>query len=219
MERVRGTLDVPMTTKGVIQVHKDALKLRQLGRVEVIYHSNLQRAAQVARIVAKANDCPTINLGDVLLPWNLGDLQGKPVPLVMDSIRNYVNLPDTKVPGGESFNTFKRRFLPAFYSILDGSRRTKSAIAAHGRTVNLATASLMAGGKSTPDYDIITPAMFSHAAPPGTILYIDPTDLSINHINEMSHTPLLPGVFMIRHGETALNGSGGGESDGGNRGS
>lgn len=204
MELIRGTTDLLMTPAGENQVRNSAKNLVRLGGLDSMYHSNLRRAKKTADIVTRHMPAvKPMDLGDSLLPWNLGDYQGQPVDSACEAINYFVYHPDEVVPGGESFNQFKMRFLPTFRSLMIQGKTRKVGIASHGRTDALSQAHVMAGMPS--DYSLVIPAMFIKE-PPGSILYIAP-DLSMGRITDQSTYTLQSGVYMIRHGSTAWNGS------------
>lgn len=76
--------------------------------IKRIVSSPLQRALRVAEMISRGNIQVTTFNG--LLPWNLGDLQGKTNKLVKDSIQRLLDYPDLKAPHGESYRTFYNRW-------------------------------------------------------------------------------------------------------------
>ena len=160
-----------------------------------------------------------VNLGQKLDPWHLGRFEGQSVDKVKDKMEYYLYNPDEIVPGqgyhapGESFNQFKDRFLSCFIPLLKSSKNKKIGIVCNYRTLTLAKAWIMAGGKGN---EIVYSAMFDPAKT-GEILYIDP-DFPHNYEEiraedapglmawkTATHTKLKNGLYMIRHGETAWN--------------
>lgn len=203
MERVRGQANIPMTPEGEAQVRQSASNLVRLGGLDAMWHSNLNRAKKVAHITTER--MPSVvpqDFGDALLPWNLGDFQGKPVSDVGEKINYYVYHPDEVVPSGESFNQFKQRFLPAFRGAMNQGKTKKIGLAAHGRTDALASAYVYAG---MPEDDQLVIAVMFQKVPTGSVLYVAP-DLSMGRITDQSTYSLQPGVYLIRHGATAWNG-------------
>ncbi len=211
VERIRGTLDIPMNDAGVAQIKHDAEVLHKLGGLDIIFYSDLKRTDETAHILDEALKGPgrvgarMMCLGDRLHPWRLGDFQGKPVKEVVDKLQWYVYHPDEIVPNGESFNEFKVRYLTTFSTILSKSRSYKAGLIGNYRTIALGRAWDLAG--RPPDFTLCTSAMFDTEDQTGEILYFDPTG-GRYPVTENSTGPLSNGTYMIRHGETDYNSPG-----------
>jgi broad specificity phosphatase PhoE len=114
LDRIRGWLDVQLTEGGRAEAREAGRLLRRFP-VGAIYSSDLSRAKETAQIIAKSLGMRVRGVTRALRPWNLGDFQGKPTSESMQEIRMYSDRhPRVKVPGGESFDAFKRRALGAF---------------------------------------------------------------------------------------------------------
>lgn len=75
-----------------------------------IYAGDLQRTRQTAHIIGVKTHTAVTHIG-ALRPWNYGVLTGKPVNAEsLATIQYYQDHPDEKVPKGESFNTFLKRY-------------------------------------------------------------------------------------------------------------
>ena len=74
----QGTADVALNDSGLKEAGKAADRLRDIGRIDVIVSSPLQRALQTATIVAKALDLP-VQTDDVFAECNFGVQQGQPI--------------------------------------------------------------------------------------------------------------------------------------------
>lgn len=206
-ERVRGTTDLPMTSEGRREVREKAELLAKIGKLDTVYHSSLIRAKETAEILAKPSKALVVDLGDLLLPQNLGKLQGRIKSEVIPQLEYYLNQPSKRPPGGESLDDVRNRYLPVFFGLLKGSRYQRSAVVGHGSTQALVHAWIVAGGKQT--WDICLEAL-NFRLPPSTIMYLDPIDmlneLHVQVVSPLSRGPVPFGLFNVRHGMTEWNG-------------
>lgn len=117
-DRIRGWIDLPLSQEGVETAQKAAESLKG-APVQHIYSSDLQRASKTAQLWADASGA-TVSTHQELRPWNLGALQGKHSKDVHGAIGQLVKHPDMPAPGGgESFNQFIGRFLPAIVPLVN----------------------------------------------------------------------------------------------------
>jgi len=83
-----------------------------------LIHSPLTRAKQTAEVINKETGIPIIGEDKGLMPWDVGDYTGKSVKDSLPILQRYMNeLANVAIPGGESFNTFKQRYLTALMRI------------------------------------------------------------------------------------------------------
>lgn len=105
---IRSWSDPPLDAEG----RKEAAMLGKLMRgrgIRRIFHSDLGRAHETARIIAEEIGAQETSLVG-LRPWNLGVFIGHPLDKNLDKIIYYETHRDLKVPGGETYNTFLKRF-------------------------------------------------------------------------------------------------------------
>lgn len=165
-DRIRGWLDPPLIQAGKDQAVADAAKLKDKG-ITRVYSSNLQRAGDTAKTIADTLDVPVEDSID-FRPWNLGDLQGDPAEQVAAKLRHYAENPDEKVPGGESFNEFKNRYLDAFTPIYQATQDGKTlAIVTHYRDIKLTQAWL-----ADDEHGIDLDEFFTDDLKPGDIIVL-----------------------------------------------
>lgn len=132
-ERIRGHKDVPLSSEGVKQAHIAGRKLKKAG-IDGIISSDLSRAADTAKIVSKHTGAPLIKVTRGLRPWHMGAMTGQEVKKILPVMQDFIkNHPDVKVPEGESFNTFKRRFLKEIMAIRAKYPKHKIAVVTHHR--------------------------------------------------------------------------------------
>jgi broad specificity phosphatase PhoE len=151
-ERFRSVSDVPLNETGRNEAKKDAARLCKLG-ADRLYSSDLDRAKESAEIIGKACGLKP-ELDKRLRPWDLGKLVGTRVKDGIETLNNYsAKRPNTPLPGGESFNAWKEKFLTALDEILKQTEHDKgmTIVVGHTRDLQLTKASA-AGGKGLADH-------------------------------------------------------------------
>ena len=148
-DRIRGWKDVPLDQEGLDEAYKIAKKIPP---VDCIYSSDLQRAADTAEIISKEQDQKKLVLTEDLKPWDLGIFTGSHSAQIQDKIRYYVENPDIDVPKGESFNTFRKRFLTFIINLKRDYPVGRVAVVSHYRCDRLLGAWEACGCK--PDMEI-----------------------------------------------------------------
>lgn len=164
-ELLRGWLDVPLTDEGMHVAQEAAEKLRDMP-VHKIYASDLNRAVQTAQEIGGRLDKEVEFLG-AFRPWNLGIMTGEPVLEILDEMFYYIDHPDKKVPEGESFNTFKDRFLMAFKPLVNDPRMF--VLVTHSRNIMLTQAVSRSQGKTLEE----GPLKHKCEVDPGGFLVVD----------------------------------------------
>ncbi|MDE2019954.1 MAG: phage portal protein [Patescibacteria group bacterium] len=135
-DRIRGHLNVPLNEEGRVQAHLDADKLQDCG-IQRIFTSDLSRARETGEIIGDRINVPNKSFYG-LRPWNLGpEVQGKVTKDVMPVISQLVNKPDDKLPGGESFDQFQKRFFETFNGIVQRNKSRNIALVVHYRNLKL----------------------------------------------------------------------------------
>lgn len=109
--------------------------------IEVVYSSPTKRAKQTSQIISKDLNIPIIEIAG-LEAWDLGKFAGHPEGEFDE--RFYLNNPDVKVPGGESFNQFKDRLMDAMDQIQHSAK--KPAILTHSKSLKVLQALDKTGG-------------------------------------------------------------------------
>lgn len=147
VDRIRGWKDIPLSPEGEQEAHKLAKSLYH-NPPSVIVTSDLKRAADTAGIISTTLDVPVEWKTEKFRPWNVGDYAGeissKAIPILADYAENK---PDQKLPGGESFNDFRKRFFSGLDEALDKFKGVV-AIVSHHRDERLLKA-WIAGGYQT----------------------------------------------------------------------
>ncbi|HVM96157.1 MAG TPA: histidine phosphatase family protein, partial [Candidatus Acidoferrales bacterium] len=118
VDRIRGWSDIPLSEEGQQQALILGEKMAQ-DPPDVIVSSDLMRAKDTAEIVAEITGVPLKLITKGFRPWNVGIFSGmiteEAIPILADYARNN---PAEIVPDGESFNSFKERFLTTLWEVL-----------------------------------------------------------------------------------------------------
>ncbi len=119
-DRIRGWEDWPLSDHGKEEAKKLAEMIGYSGSVpEILLFSDLVRAQETAVIIANALNIP-LELPPTMdfRPWDVGDFVGTNAAETMPKLADYANAGYERVPGGESFNQFRKRFLLGLYEAL-----------------------------------------------------------------------------------------------------
>lgn len=131
--KLRGWHDVPLDENGLREAKElgDAL----IGKgIDIIITSDLYRAQQTADAIATATGVPIALVTNVLRPWHVGDCTGKDVFETLPILHDHaMNKPDTALTNGESFNTFRNRFLGGVKKLLSEYRDAHVVLVTHHR--------------------------------------------------------------------------------------
>lgn len=203
MERVRGTIDIPLTPEGRKETSQWATWFKDRGRLDVVYHSSLIRDEETAQILGKSSRATLVGLGDLLFPQDQGKFSGMPKEEAEDKLAPFFDNPYKTIPGGQSLDTFKRIYLPVFWDILRMSKGRKVALVTHGSNIQLVNGWLMAGAKASWEVD---PGAMGLKVRPDGVFYLDPWDFLSNPpcvLSLAERAPLASGLYQIRHGRTA----------------
>src|SRR5262249_39726526 len=136
-ECVRAWLDVPLSPEGVKEAKALAKELCSVS-FDGIYSSDLDRAEATAKIISDTTKVPILGVTRGLRPWDLGHLAGKKVEDCVDIIHEHIeDKPDEAIKDGESFNSFKCRFLDFLDEIRQKHDGQCIAIVSHHRNERL----------------------------------------------------------------------------------
>lgn len=107
----RGNANPPLDSVGIQQAHELAELFSKID-ISHIFCSDKIRAVKTAEIIAAIKGCP-IHKSESLRALNVGDFSGKPRNAESEAaLQEYLDSPDTTIPGGESLNQFKARIGP-----------------------------------------------------------------------------------------------------------
>lgn len=147
-KRYIGITDEPLTEKGIAQA-----RALNVGRVDAVYTSPLQRCVQTAQIAFP--NVPYI-LCDGLIECNFGLFEGENADemAAFAAYRKWVDGGCTgDIPGGESVKAFKERCCAAFTAEIRSSFAAKAAFVTHGGCI-MAILERFEGNRAFYDYRI-----------------------------------------------------------------
>lgn len=171
-DKVHGWMNTPIDTTGRKQARALGKFLSNKG-IEQLHSSDLPRAKQTAEVIGRMADCSVTN-SRKYRPWNLGDFAGHSSAEVIPKLKPYMNAKsDQPVDGGESFDAFKGRFLPAFERLMKQAQAGKTvALVTHSRNIELIQGWLGGKGYRT---KVDTKAISDDKLDPATVFEIAPT--------------------------------------------
>jgi len=118
-------------------------------------HRALVSALTILRRVRADGEDATVEPSDKLRPWKMGEFEGHVRDRVEAQIVYYLSHPDAKIIDGESFDTFKQRWLPMFARLNHVASMIDRPLIAitHSWNVKLADAWIKAGSPTDMTYD------------------------------------------------------------------
>ena len=136
--RWQGQADVALNARGLAQARQSAEMLAHLP-LEAIYSSDLVRAAETARTIARANPAPLV-LEPRLREIHQGEWQGQLVKEIkahhLDAYQRGSQDPlKIAAPGGETTQQVRERALAAVSGLLDRYPRGNVVVVSHGFTL------------------------------------------------------------------------------------
>jgi broad specificity phosphatase PhoE len=151
-DKIRGWKDVPLNEIGRKEADKLGERLKGNGP-DYLVSSDLIRAKETAVIISKVSGIPLELVTKSFRPWDVGKYAGtssqESVPILAEMAEKQ---PDKRVPGGESFNTFKSRLFGGLYNLLRANNEIPG-IVTHHRVERLLKAWQAAGYPKNGDID------------------------------------------------------------------
>lgn len=227
--RIRGSADVPLNDEGLRHADELGKQFAARGGVDALLTSPLQRARNSAVAISKYTKAP-IQVTDKLMPWKLGMFEGEPVEGVKHLVGKLANdHPDESAPGqspvstahGESFNSFKQRYLGEFLAPLMEAHAqqpsSKIGLMTHLRDVLAAKSWIEHGARKDLAFDHHDISYEARTAPEeklSSVFRIHPEGgkWKFEDVKMDDPKPLDAGIYLIRHGKTDWNNDGAGES-------
>lgn len=137
-KKVDALLNPPLDEEGMERLKRTVDFITKNGfKFSRIISSPLQRALKTAELISRGNARVTAHNG--ALPWNLGDLMGKPNSEVDHRIHLLEDYPDLKAPHGESYRTFYTRwegFLRKLMAYAEAKPDQYLVVTTHSRNIN-----------------------------------------------------------------------------------
>lgn len=163
-DKIRGWKDVPLSDKGQKEAVDIGKKLKDKD-FDGIIASDLKRTRETAESISKETGKPILGFTMALRPWNAGIFTGQESNKILSKLNQYIEHPEEKIPEGESFDDFKKRYLDAINDIKKYFPGKKILVVAHHRNNVLLDAWQAAGQKK--DYSIDTSEMEKKGISPG----------------------------------------------------
>lgn len=131
--KLKGWLNIPLDQKGHTMARETGTKLKGKG-IQMVYGADLKRSADTAKIIAKTLGVP-VQTSKAFRPQNWGNLTGRIKGEAEPTIKEHIKNPDKPLPGGESFNQYRGRFLNGLTSI--AKKGQDAVVVAHDHSDNL----------------------------------------------------------------------------------
>jgi broad specificity phosphatase PhoE len=213
--RIRGSADVPLDEAGQAAANEQGNAWHATGDAfDELYSGTLGRHTSSAEpLPHKGNVIPVKEA----IPWESG-VSGTPekeaLPYMHDLIKHPDKVPDRTSPvqttlPPETFNAYKKRMLDFWYGLEDRLKANPSlklGLVTSTRGQMLIRSDVAQGPER---YAIDDKTMLSKGPPPGTVDRIWFDDKGERHIDKdvkpKPGEPIKPGLYSIRHGETAWN--------------
>ena len=219
IDKIRGSVDLPITPKGLKQAEALGKVIAKKGGLDDITSSDMQRTKATANAIGGCCGVPvrtTPNLRDMAY----GALEGKPsseaIPVINDRIKRQPSKPfagQSKFSStpGESFEGYKARLLPevqAGMKELEANPRLKKGFVVNRRTIKMIDGWVRKGAKPdlSTDYNRVT--HFGDDTEPGSIhrLHKSGGKWQVKDVDGLKGMDKIPGgIYLVRHGETAWN--------------
>lgn len=117
-DRIRGWQDWGLSQKGLLGAVRLAQKIRDYPP-DILLSSDLTRATQTAKIIAGWNDIWYGGGTREFRPWDVGTYVGTIAANTIPILARYASqTPDVAIPMGESFNSFRNRFIDGLLGAL-----------------------------------------------------------------------------------------------------
>ena len=172
VDRIRGWIDVPLNSVGREDAKKAAKKVAKYD-IDKIYSSDLIRAKETAEIVKKSNNIKAnIILSKDLRPWNLGIYEGKETKNIIDDLNKMVKDENIVAPQGESFKSFRLRYLNAVKVIMMEAVTNHEQILIISHFRNLKCLSSWIDNGAPDDMSIDKEIMITDSFKPGEVMVI-----------------------------------------------
>lgn len=154
-EKLRSWIDVPLDSIGIKQANKLGEDLKDVD-FDCIVSSDLYRCIKTAEIISKHTGKELVETTRGLRPWNLGDWSGMSIEETLAKIHTFAKeFPNTSVPGGESFNSFKTRFCSTIQQLMESYPGKEICIVTHHRGDRMVDSWIAAGlNNNDVDYDV-----------------------------------------------------------------
>ena len=113
-KRSDGFLDFPLSDVGLVSLVQAQQYLKMVPLTKIIT-ADLKRTKQTAELIESGTESdPKVIVASEARTWDLGVIAGTKKRYGRPEVQRLIDNPDEAPTGGESYNTFKARFLPWF---------------------------------------------------------------------------------------------------------
>ena len=219
-ELIRGSANMPLDDRGMQTVDHLGERLAAKGGLDSLYSSDTIRTQQTAHAIMRHD--PYVQLQDVtphMQSWGSGSLEGAiHTPEITDWKAQLVrDFPDHQIGGmgvqstrpGESFNDFKGRVLPYVKNLVEqfeSDPTQKIGVVTHYSPIRAIEGWLKSGMPD--DFSLNPNDYLRERTQPAGVYKMAPNDQGVwkmKKVNIDNNQQLTPGIYLIRHGETAWN--------------
>lgn len=180
--RYQGHSDQPLNQAGMDESRRLAARLKS-DPVDIIYSSDLQRAAQTAQILAGGRGI-VVRPEPRLRELNFGVLEGhtfdEGLQLWPEMINAWVEDPNQPPTGGERMDAFAARVAEFLDGVMQNCADKSVLVVAHGGPLRVIIQSLLAASSETSWWFSLDHCGLSD-------FLIDDENIIINHINDVGH--------------------------------
>lgn len=218
IDRIRGSVNLPLTHKGLHEVEEVGRKFQQGGGLQHIMTSDMSRTQATAQALSRHTG-GAISTTPALRDMAYGALEGKPSKEAIHTINDHiVNHSDTPLPGrspqstsvGESFNQYKNRMLPVIQAAIahhEANPYGRHAIVLNRRSIKTIEGFLDTGTVHDLNTNPEKVTEFKgDSTKPASVFKMNKVDKDHYKVSEADPSDKGPGIFLVRHGQTAWNG-------------
>ncbi|TYR79379.1 histidine phosphatase family protein [Priestia megaterium] len=133
---IQGHSNIPLNEEGKKQAKKVA-KCFENKQISRIYASDLSRAYETAKEIAKAARIKSVETCEKLRERSFGDLEAKSVKVLYELVPNYAtNWGAKPLYNIEALEVAQRRFIERLTEIMENSKGEKVVVVSHGAVIN-----------------------------------------------------------------------------------
>lgn len=215
---ISGSSDISLNAEGMKLANRLAERIAAKGCLDVLYSSTLPRGIETVRPILEAcAHCVYAEASGALVPWKLGEYEGREPSDVGAQIAALIDSPNDVPPGsgsdglpGESFNAAKARQLGFFKRIMQDwivDPALKIGVQLHSRGEDLFIAWVEAGAPI--GYDVDAKELTDPDERPHASVVRWAGKYSVEDVDLDSDAALKGGVYLILHSLTNDDGDSG----------
>jgi broad specificity phosphatase PhoE len=211
VDRIRGSVNIPLNQEGRAQVKKLGAKFKKNGPLDKVYSSSLSRASDTAKALGGKHI-----VDDNLKDMAYGKYEGEPSKTAHEEIKSYIeDTPAVKIPGkakrstskGESFNGYKARLIPVLGQIEDNRvKGERLAVVLNRRSIKTVKGYASAGSPDDLNVDTKVVTGPTDDETTASVHKLSKKEGGKWHVSKVDmNKPLSEGTYLVRHGKTNWN--------------